>query len=121
MLNQGLVIVHGDTTDVDIFVNLNGAPVDLTGCSFWLTAKTSFADADPGIGQLTSPAGGIAIVDAARGKIRATIPASWTSGLSRAQTLTYVYDVQMKDGSGGIRTLSMGTLSVVPDVTISTS
>jgi hypothetical protein len=118
---QGLTIVHGDTTVFEVFITQDGAPLNITSALFWFTAKNAYTDADNvAVFQLTSPSGGISVIDAANGKIRVTIPASATSTVGYVSTVL-VYDLQMKDVSANVSTITSGNLTVIPDVTRSTS
>lgn len=119
-------VKRGDTITLKIKVRQppdispSGAMQDLTGCKLYATLKLSTDDADPGLGQVTSPASGIVIdTPATLGTATATFPASVTDGLS---TPTEVFwDVQLKDAAGQIRTVADGTMTVQPDVTRTTA
>ena len=122
MKTQGLTIIHGDTTIFDVFITQDGVPLNVTGATFWFTAKYLYTDADNATGafQLYSPSNGITITDATGGKIRITIPTTATSSLPYVATVM-VYDLQMKDASTNIRTLTGGNLTVLPDATRTTT
>lgn len=117
---QPLAITHGDTLQFDVYITRNNAVVDITGALFWMTAKVAFTDADPGVFQLTSPAGGITITDAANGKIHVVIPPTATSSLPYSE-VTYTYDIQMKETGGAISTVTGGPITVTLDVTRTTT
>lgn len=131
--------VRGDTVvRYYKFLTAAGSVMDLAGCTIWVTAKPGF-DADAtdtsatfkhslvidGAGAVTSSSGmalggidpetpfGTATL-ASEGIVTHTIsPAeSSTIGLNRQ-----VYDVQVKDASGNIRTLVQGSIITTADVT----
>lgn len=114
-------MARGDTRTFTIpVVNPDtGAAINIAGATFWATAKRQLSDADPGVFQLTSAAGDIAITDAATGIATATIAPAKTSGLTAPATL--LMDVQMKDSTGVVSTLTTGKLTVKLDVSQSST
>ena len=128
-LNHNLEMVHGDTTTYKgTVLDENGGIVNPTGGTFWFTVKTSSApaadnDSDAAkVFQVTSAGGAITITDAANGQIQVVIPAnqSYSPSFTYADTV-YYYDLQMKDVSGKIQTLSKGRLTVFADITRTTT
>lgn len=115
MIKTALEMFRGDTVRIDLTVTQDGVTQDITGWTFWMTAKTDAGLPDEdAFFQLTSPTD-IVITDAALGTARITIPASTTSGVASRATL--LFDVQGRDMGGGIHTLANGTLKISPDVT----
>jgi len=112
-----LRIARGDKVALSIKAKkADGTPQPLTGAVLTFTAKDRLTDADPGVFQKTSPAGGITIDDAANGLATVTIAAADTSGFAGPRTL--YWDVQMDvAATGDKKTLDSGKLSVSPDVT----
>lgn len=114
---------RGDTLifDVQVFKlpPYECVPEDITGWTFWFTAKEHFAvpDATASIRLGTAlPLTGVALLSVGEGKVRITVPAFATSNFPDTPE-TLVYDVQGKDLLGNIRTVEDGTLEVRPDVT----
>jgi hypothetical protein len=119
IITQNFSIRRGDTwVETWNILDALGAAVDVTGAKFYMTIKNNTGDADPGVLQLTSPSSGIVITTAASGIVTATITATQSAALA-AQT--YVYDIQMKASNGDVTTLDTGTLTVSPDITITTA
>lgn len=119
VISTNFNVIQGDTyVESWALLDQSGVAVDLTGAKLYFTVKTAYADADPGVLQLTSPSSGITIDSAAGGLATLTI----TSTQSGALTVgTYKYDVQLKDSAGTIKTLVSGTLTVDAQVTITTA
>jgi hypothetical protein len=115
-------MTRGDTYTFDVTITRSSSPVDLTGASFWCTAKNSLADDDVDAVFQKTLSSGIAVVGAAaNGKIRVTIAATDTATLSHTATTALQIDVQMKESTNQVTTVAQGTLTVTPDVTLSTS
>ncbi len=122
MSDTDWVMYRGDDRSWQITVG-GASPVDLTGAHLRWTAKLSESDAAPAIELTSDPGGGIVIApDPTTGVCTITIPASSTDGLSR-QT-RYVWDLQITDAAGNVRTLpdpdvarsTLGTLLVRLDL-----
>ncbi len=109
-------IIAGDDVELDFpITDGNGDPVDITGCLFWLTAKTAPEDADAdALLQVSSGAGTITIIDAAGGVPRAAIAGSLTKGKTLGR---YYADIQMKTAAGKIETTERFILKLVYEVT----
>lgn len=93
------------------FANENGTPIDITGYSYWLTLKLDPDLADPGNAQIRGTSGS---PDAANGILYLTIPKAQTSNLVPG---TYNYDLQQQDVSNNVRTVLLGKVKVVKDIT----
>ena len=105
---------RGDTTSV--LLTITG--LNLTGAKLWLTMKDSYDDADQAAAlQLTSddPAE-IDIIDAAQGQARIFFEPGDTEIL---EIRDYYFDIQVKHGTLGIKTVLAGILEVEWDATIS--
>jgi len=65
-------MIRGDTLTLDLVVTQDGAPIDLTGSTMWMTAKLSANDLDvDAVFQVTSPTN-ITFTNAVLGSARAT-------------------------------------------------
>jgi hypothetical protein len=121
MARLRLTMFRGDTAQFQIAVtDVDGHPVNLTGCSLWFTAKIDPTSLDAAAQfQKKTPSTGIAITDAANGIAVITMLAADTSSLTGDQTLEC--DVQLKDGTGAIQTVARGQIKVLADITLSTT
>ena len=108
--NRNFNIVRGDTISWDLTIKKDGVALNITGYKFYLTCKTLKADADPGLFQITVTSH----TDAVNGRTLVEVPAATTDGISEG--LKY-YDLQMKDGSGKITTVMIGTMTFMNDIT----
>lgn len=108
-------LVRGDDWKIKLTITENGSAVNITGYTYWFTLKTNIDDADPGALQVSIVASG---ADAANGIVYITAPNSITNIVAQ----TYNYDVQQVDTSSpqNIRTVLLGKVKVVKDVTRST-
>ena len=117
-LSLNIKMVRGDTYKFDAAIILNGSPVDITGGTVRMTAKWSLANLDAAaVFQLSSATTGIVITSATAGEIQVTIAAANTSSLP-AKKVELPYDIQFVDSIGAVYTVLYGTLTVVPDATI---
>ena len=124
LINLGAVF-RGDSVQFPIWTaTVRGIPVedggeiiDLTGATIWFTAKRSLDDDDdeaPGF-QLSTVAGGVAIIDADTGQYQVTIDPGSTVGLTNPEVFTC--DVQVRTATPLTLTILRGTLSIQLDVT----
>lgn len=114
-------IVRGDGRDYAIVVkDENKAIVDITGAKIWYTVKSSYDDLDANAEfQLdTDTVTEIEITDAVAGEAIIYIKNIHTVNLL---IRSYFFDVQIKEVGRELRTLTIGTLSIKADVTLSTS
>lgn len=97
----------------------DGSVQDITGHSLRFTAKNRITDTD-GVAPITgTTAGGqIVITDGPGGLARVTIPAAQTDGFTTDRVL--LWDLQISDPSGVVKTLDSGKLIVTRDVTRTT-
>lgn len=117
-VSLNLKMVRGDTYQFDATIMLDGVPVDLTGGTVRMTAKWAVSQADnAAVFQLSSATSGITITDAVNGEISVTITPSNTSSLP-AKKVELPYDIQFVDSTSNVFTVLYGTLTIVPDVTI---
>lgn len=115
-MSTALEITRGDTTTLNVscFQTDGVTPLNITGYTLWFTAKYVVADADPGVFQKTTTAGGITITNAAGGIATVSLVPTDTSSLAGVVLL---WDLQGKDPSGNITTLASGTLTITADIT----
>lgn len=117
-VSLNLKMVRGDTYQFNATIILDGVPVDLTGGTVRMTAKWAVANADnAAVFQLSSATTGITVTDAVNGKISVTIASDKTSSLP-AKKVELPYDIQFVDSTSKVFTVLYGTLTIVPDVTI---
>jgi hypothetical protein len=50
-------LVRGDDWTLKLTLTSSGAPLDITGYTFWFTLKSGVDDADPGALQVTATSG----------------------------------------------------------------
>lgn len=101
-------VYRGDTWDGQVFtVSLNGAPIDLTGCTIRMQVRLNRA-ATPILDISTTS--GITIVDAAAGKFQIN-PVLINQPGGR-----YIYDIQFTTSSI-VRTFIAGAFTIMDDVT----
>jgi len=114
-----LEIIRGDDEILDLaFKDPAGAALNITGATgIWFTAKRSSLDDDIDALIQKSLGAGIAVVSAPAGTATVTINAADTTGIDPT---TLVWDAQIKDAAGKVRTAAKGTLKVVHDVTRAT-
>jgi len=112
-------MIRGDTLTLDLVVTQDGAPIDLTGSTMWMTAKLSANDLDvDAVFQVTSPTN-ITFTNAALGMARIQVPPAKTSGLTilAGKTLYAFYDIQLQFASGSVHTVDGGAVTIIPDIT----
>lgn len=94
-----------------------GGAVDISAWQgFWLTAKRSLAEADPGLFQLALGSG-LSIIDAPTGLVEAAVAGSLTSSLARRRQVLFS-DIQGRDAQGNTWTLLRGKFTILPQVTV---
>ncbi len=117
-LSLNIKMVRGDTYQFDATIVQNGTPVDLTGGTVRMTAKWAVSNADSAaIFQLSSATSGITITDATAGEISVVIAHSLTTSMP-SKKVELPYDIQYVDSEGNVFTVLYGTLTIVPDVTV---
>lgn len=116
-LSTNLKMIRGDTYIFEIAVILNGAVVDLTGCTLTMTVKWDISDSDASaVFVLSTATSGIVLTDAAAGLATLTVAHALTTSLP-SHVCNLVYDIQMINGSSQYSTVLNGILSVYPDAT----
>ena len=115
-----LQVTRGDRHVFDLALTDGaGAPLDLTARSLRFTAKTRIADSDADAVLVKTIGDGIELVDADEGTATLTIEPDDTSDIDLPRTL--IWDLQVEDGAGDVRTPLRGKLAIVRDVTRNTS
>lgn len=113
---------RGDTWQLPCYVvnDQTQGPIDVTGWTFWLTAKYALPnpDAQAAFQQDNIPGGygGIMIVSATAGEVLATVQPLTTRSYPDGD-VHVDYDVQGQDTSGIVITIERGRLTIKPDVT----
>jgi hypothetical protein len=102
---------RGDTRPFTFSIDLNGADLDITGATFFMTVDPA---PDPivdtaNLFQLT----GVITGAAALGVVTFTPTANQMNQTPN----TYFYDVQMTEVGGAITTIAKGKLTIVQDIT----
>lgn len=116
-----LSMVRGDTFSFNVTItDSTNLAVSLVGKTLIFTLKKALSDSDANaVAQKRSPSSGITITNASQGKATVTISPADTRTLTDVwQAL--VWDLQMVDGTN-VYTVASGTMTVSPDVTVSTS
>lgn len=109
---------RGDDTTITVFVTQRGQPFNVTGCTFFFTAKRSPRDADAAAVVTLESGSGITIVNAAAGEIEIEVPSSTTDAMAPGD---YWCDVQMKLPNGRIKTPGSIVWTILADTTRRTS
>lgn len=107
--NYDLRIYQGDTLRFTVTIkDPNGVPVNLTGYSVDAHLKENFLDNAPieFTCAVTTPTSGVVSV---------LLPAIITSGLDANKS--YIWDFQVTDTGGDVRTYLAGDVKVLPEVT----
>jgi len=107
--NWDLKIYEGDTVRFTVTVtDANDVPINLTGYSAAAQLKTSFSDATPVAFTctITTPASGVVEVYLAPATTAALIAGT-----------SYIWDFQLTEPDGDVRTYLAGDVTVVPEVT----
>jgi len=112
-----LTINRGDSRSFLITVTSGGSPYSLTGKTVWFTGKLADTDTDAQAIIAKKTGGqGITILAAPNDhQARVAINPADTSALTREVILKC--DVQVKDGSGNVYTVSEGLITVEVDIT----
>lgn len=108
----------GDTNVYTGTVTSSGSAVDLTGATLRFIAKAEISDADgDAIINKYSPSNGVEIVSAAAGTWRLTISPADTASLGE---VVLHYELQVTTSGSAVYTAASGTLTVSPDVVVTT-
>lgn len=106
-----LEFIKRDTVTLTItFTDQDGAPINLTGATVFLTVKENPTDPDSEAliatswSSHTDPTAGVTAV-------------TLSSGQTNIPTGSYYYDFQIRDGGGAIQSTKKGTLIVLQDIT----
>lgn len=105
-------LVRGDDWVIRLIVKSNNTTVDTTGYSYWLTLKENIDDPDPGAAQVLINVPSNA--DAQNGIVYIKVPRADTASV---EPKYYFYDIQQLDSEDNIKTVSMGRVEVIRDIT----
>jgi hypothetical protein len=114
-------LFRGDSLELFLNVTIPGPghtrpPVDITGCTLWMTCKRKREDLDAdAIFQVSTSGGQIVITDGPNGKATIVVPAAATVNL--VQEERFFYDIQLRSASGVVRTIESGIIVLQLDVT----
>lgn len=105
-----LTVIAGDDAILDVAVtdDTTGDAVDLTGAHLWFMVKADPDDADDDAAVSKETGDGIEFVDADEGTATVTLDAADTIALLGA----FYWELQLRDGTGLIRTLASGRFAV---------
>jgi hypothetical protein len=105
---------RGDTHEFDIIVTRSGVAVDLTGATLWVTARRTDAPAGTYVFQKGNAGAlsGITITNALGGQAHCTIAASDTNTLPDTLPLVLYWDCQLKEASGRVSTIAIGSMTI---------
>lgn len=108
-------LVRGDDWSIKLNITENNSPVNITGYTYWLTLKSDIDSSDPGQLQISTVA---TSPNSNSGIVYINVPHTSTNITAQ----TYNYDVQQVDTSSPtiIKTILLGKVKVVKDVTRST-
>ena len=115
--------IRGDSRLLSFTVTKqNGDVLNLTAAKIWMTAKYNFTDTDlqAVFQKTTDPGGGITIPQPTLGTVEIQIDPIDTSTLP-AKNIILFFDVQIKTSDQQIFTILSGKMTIIPDVTISTT
>ena len=105
-------LVRGDDWSIKLTITENSLPVNITGYTYWLTLKSDIDSVDPGQLQISTVA---TSPNSISGIVYINVPHASTNITAQ----TYNYDVQQVNTSSPsiVKTILMGKVKVVKDVT----
>lgn len=109
-------LVRGDDWNIKFQVTSGGFPVDITGFSYKMTLKAKKEDPDPGAVQLSGSS--LVPAEAQEGVLFMKAARAATDSITPGN---YNYDLQQIDAQGYVKTLLIGKVRVVADITRTTS
>lgn len=124
---SSISITRGDDETVRFTVkdpNDDDALVDLTGCSLWFYVKASSKDVDLDALIAKGPADVVVDVDQITNKGEAAldlVPADTAAIDRKYLDRDLPYEVQLKDGSGRVSTVTRGTIIIKADLVRTTA
>jgi hypothetical protein len=103
----------GDDTSLVVLIHNAGTPIDLTGCTVSAQARKTASDPLPAITAACT------VTDAPGGQALVTWDGTDVSGLMPTPAVSWdgVWDLQLADTGGVIRTVAAGKFGAVMDVT----
>jgi len=107
---HNIIIEQGSSFDgLDLTIDSDGTPIDLTGYSFAGSIKSSFYS------SAIMATFVVNIIDPINGVVSLTLPNSVTQTLSPGSA---IYDVEMTDTTGKVTRLLEGRVTITPEITI---
>jgi len=111
-MSKAIIFYRADSYPIELTVtDLNGVPIDVTGCSFKLTVNSSKIPTDE-TSQIFQVVGVLDFVPST-GKVYFT-PSTANTNQPPAK---YYYDIQMTSPNGNIRTLVKDEFKITQDIT----
>lgn len=104
--NYDLVMYRGDTFTIFFTITISGTPVSLSGSTVRAHLKSNYED--------RSPLPFTCTITGTPGQVRMSMPAGTTSNLIPG---SYIYDLEVTDAGGSVRTYLAGDVTVENDVT----
>lgn len=106
---------RGDTLEFEIDIqDSDENPIDITGATVWFTMKENPADPDNLAAIQIRQTEHINAVD---GKTKIIVPSNLTDRLTPNKS--YFYDFQITFASGVVKTIMVGKVKVLQDITLS--
>ncbi len=113
-----LTMFRGDTPSFNLVITTDGAARNISTDSLRMTAKYSTYDADNAAVFSKTIGSGITIVSGAGGTATVLLSKTDTNTLP-GQIVTLFYDIQLSpSGNVPVFTIAWGTLTILPDVSI---
>ena len=105
-------LVRGDDWVIKLSLKSGNSVLDITGYSYWMTLKADIDDPDPGAIQVTAvPA---TSQDATNGIVYIKAPRAQTA---LVEPQFYYYDIQQLDSNDNVKTILLGRVQVISDIT----
>ena len=114
-----LNMFRGDTPSWNLAITTDGAARNISTDSLRMTAKYSTDDADNAAVFSKTVGGGITVTNGAGGLATVLLAKSDTNTLP-GQTVTLFYDIELTTSGNSVFTIAWGTLTIQPDVSITT-
>lgn len=107
MSQTNLSIIRKNTVPLTVTVLSNGTALNITGYTFYFTAKAKYGDASSVISKTVTT-----LSDPTHGIMEIILTATDTA----VNPGNYYYDIQMVSPAGAVTTLFYGELQVIPNM-----
>lgn len=113
-----LSMIRGDTMVMSMTIVNDGIPQDITGGTFWFTAKNRLSDEDTAAVFEKTNGDGITLTDPTHGVARIELVPADTEDMviSDSRGVNLYWDIQYKNVGGKVYTVARGLLTVYADV-----